>query len=313
LAACAFASFVPPVLGAGPPFPTAVPLGQCSTTSGVILAVDFSHWGGPVLRSCGSVPTTGMTLLNQGGWHSTGTHHDGPAFVCRISYSGFRGGADYPTVGAPDYQACVSTPPTTAYWSYWHAAPGKNSWTYSQSGAASYHPQPGSVDLWTFGGTNTGGTSGGPAFSPDSVRARNTAPGGGSTSAPPAQHSSTPPASAPGTPAGTAGGGAGTSSGGSDSGMSHGPANSASSAGTSRAGTTPSATPTASTPGSSSASNAAGLPRSSSGGPQIMDAAPAAATRHSAGSSRPVVLAGGLVLVLGGAAGVTGWRRRQAR
>ena len=32
----------------------ALPIGSCTPTSGVILAVDFGHWGGPVLRACGS-------------------------------------------------------------------------------------------------------------------------------------------------------------------------------------------------------------------------------------------------------------------
>ncbi|MFJ3216570.1 hypothetical protein ACIPLC_11680 [Kitasatospora sp. NPDC086801] len=148
---------------------------QCTTTSGVVLAVDFSKWGGPLLRSCGTTPTTGYTLLNQGGWKTTGTGHDGPAFVCRIGYSGFQGGKQYPT---PDQEKCVLTPPATAYWSYWHADPGENSWSYSQLGAMSYQPKPGSVDLWIFGGTNVEGTKGRPTFSPDSVRAQNSDPGG---------------------------------------------------------------------------------------------------------------------------------------
>ncbi|CAM5268638.1 hypothetical protein SMICM304S_03090 [Streptomyces microflavus] len=35
------------------------PIGRCTASSGVVLAVDFSHWGGPVYRSCGTTPTTG--------------------------------------------------------------------------------------------------------------------------------------------------------------------------------------------------------------------------------------------------------------
>ncbi|MEU7734354.1 hypothetical protein AB0B51_14640, partial [Streptomyces griseus] len=27
------------------------PMGQCTTSSGTVLAVDFSHWGGPIYRS----------------------------------------------------------------------------------------------------------------------------------------------------------------------------------------------------------------------------------------------------------------------
>jgi hypothetical protein len=146
------------------------PLSACSATSGVIVAVDFAHWGGPILRSCGTTPTTGYALLNQGGWDTAGTEHDGPGFICRIGYSGYHHGTQYPT---SSQQACVQTPPASAYWVSWQAGPGQDSWTYSQYGAMSYRPKPGSVSLWVFGGTNLAGTAGSalPPVSPDSLRA----------------------------------------------------------------------------------------------------------------------------------------------
>ncbi|MFG2915145.1 hypothetical protein ACGF0D_19955 [Kitasatospora sp. NPDC048298] len=216
--------------GTAPASATSLPIDQCTTTSGVVLAVDFGKWGGPLLRSCGTTPTTGYTLLNQGGWKTTGTGHDGPAFICRIGYSGFQGGKQYPT---PDQEKCVLTPPATAYWSYWHADPGQNTWSYSQLGAMLYQPKPGSVDLWIFGGTNIEGTEGRPTFSPDSVRAHNTTPGGSGTDPQPPQ----PPAggSSGGTNGGTNGGsggsGGGTSGGAGSSGGSGTSAGSGSSGG----------------------------------------------------------------------------------
>ncbi|MFJ4790314.1 hypothetical protein [Streptomyces sp. NPDC088794] len=150
-------------------------MGRCTTTSGAVLAVDFSHWGGPILRSCGTTPTTGYELLNQGGWSTTGTGHDGPAFICRIGYSGYQGGKQYPT---PSQDDCVLTPPASAYWSYWHADPGARTWQYSQLGAMLYKPKPGSVDLWIFGATNVEGTEGRPTVTPDQLRAHNTKPQG---------------------------------------------------------------------------------------------------------------------------------------
>jgi hypothetical protein len=168
---------------AGPAAATAEPTGQCTTTSGVILAVDFGAWGGPVLRSCGSTPTTGYALLNQGGWRTTGTNHDGPTFICRIGYAGYAGGAQYPTQAS---EACIVTPPADAYWSYWHADPGQHSWSYSQAGPASDHPLPGSVELWTFGATNVSGSQGVPTLSPDALRARNTTPSTGTAAPTPA-------------------------------------------------------------------------------------------------------------------------------
>ncbi|MFE0425285.1 hypothetical protein ACFW15_23280, partial [Streptomyces sp. NPDC058953] len=139
------------------------PMGRCTTSSGAVLAVDFSRWGGPVYRSCGTTPTTGYELLNQGGWRTAGTGHDGPAFICRIGYSGHRGGKMFPP---PEQEDCVLTPPASAYWSYWHADPGENTWEYSQLGAMLYEPKPGSVDLWIFGGTDIGGSKGRPMVTP---------------------------------------------------------------------------------------------------------------------------------------------------
>ncbi len=154
------------VPAAAAPRPTA----DCTATVGVIVAVDFSHWGGPLLRSCGTTPTTGYSLINQGGWHTAGTEHDGPGFICRIGYGGYRGGVEYPT---PAQESCVLTPPATAYWTYWQAGPGQDTWTYSQAGAMTYHPKPGSVSLWVFGGTNLSGTAGSaiPPVTPDTLRA----------------------------------------------------------------------------------------------------------------------------------------------
>jgi len=161
----------------------AQPMGDCTTTSGVVVVVDFAPWGGPVLRSCGSTPTTGYALVNQGGWQTTGTEHDGPGFICRIGYAGYDGGAQFPTAAQ---QACVLTPPATAYWAFWEAGPGQDSWSYSQLGPMSTDPAPGSVELWMFGSTNLSGTSGSavPAFSPGSVRALNSAPAGSQPASP---------------------------------------------------------------------------------------------------------------------------------
>lgn len=157
------------IVGASPAEAAAEPLSACTGTAGVVLAVDLAPWGGPLLRSCGSTPTTGYAQLNQGGWHTVGTVHDGPGFVCRIGYGGYRDDAQYPTAAQ---QACVQTPPANAYWAFWEAGPGQRTWTYSQYGAAGYHPAPGSVSLWIFGGTNLGGTSGTavPTISPQTLR-----------------------------------------------------------------------------------------------------------------------------------------------
>nr|WP_233533391.1 hypothetical protein [Kitasatospora sp. SolWspMP-SS2h] len=318
--------------GATPAAATALPIEQCTTTSGVVLAVDFSHWGGPLLRSCGTTPTTGYQLLNQGGWKTTGTQHDGPAFICRIGYSGHQGGTQYPT---PAQEKCVLTPPATAYWSYWHADPGQNTWSYSQLGAMSYHPAPGSVDLWIFGGTDIEGTEGRPTFSPDTVRAHNTTPGGTTQTTAPKP---TPLANGGGTSGGgtsggtgsggTAGGsaGRGTTGGGPAGGGSAGSTGGAAAASPSPADGTGTAPPAAqesqgapsapATDGAAGAPSTAAAPPSAapsaaSGQPVAVDAAPATAARRSAGSIVPAVVGIGLVAALGTAAAVTALRRRR--
>lgn len=274
--------------GAVPASAAAQPMSGCSTTTGVVLAVDFSHWGGPVLRACGTTPTTGYDLLNEGGWRTTGTGHDGPAFICRIGYSGYRGGAQYPT---SEQDSCVLTPPASAYWSYWHADPGQNSWSYSQLGAMSYHPKPGSVDLWTFGATNVAGTQGRPTISPAAVRARNAAPGSPATHAPPRSHPTTGAPAPPTTHHGATSGSPGASSSAS-----------------------PSTSATASTSSSPSPSGSTTAVAGASPSPStsILNAAPADAAHQSTGSKAPTIIAIALAVVLGGAAGLTAWRRRRA-
>ncbi|MEU6293548.1 hypothetical protein [Streptomyces erythrochromogenes] len=289
LTVAAFAATAAPA-GAAPQ-----PMGQCTTSSGVVLAVDFSHWGGPVYRSCGTTPTTGYELLNQGGWATTGTGHDGPAFICRIGYSGHQGGKQYPT---PQQDDCVLTPPASAYWSYWHADPGQNTWQYSQLGAMLYKPKPGSVDLWIFGGTNIEGTEGKPTVTPDQLRAKNTKPTGGPapkdtrTAKPlppnvntgPKPENPPPTTPQPTTPP---------------------PGPTASESPSASASPSESVSPTLSAPPSSSA------PAVAAPGPEVVEAAPAADAKHDVGSYLPAVATAALVLLIGAAAVFAARRRRR--
>ncbi|MFD8912356.1 hypothetical protein [Streptomyces sp. NPDC059575] len=290
-------------------------MGRCTTTSGVVLAVDFSHWGGPVLRSCGTTPTTGYELLNQGGWQTTGTGHDGPAFICRIGYGGYQGGRQYPTF-ADD--GCVLTPPASAYWSYWHADPGAKDWTYSQLGAMLYRPKPGSVDLWIFGGTNIEGTRGRPQVSPDQLRAHNTAPQGDGgkpastakapplppdvdTGPAPERRSAQPPRTAPAVPKPPV------------KQPDRRPTAPHTSTATHSSEVAPKPTKSASSPPSPTATPTP--PVSVKAAPttrtKVVDAAPAAEARHDSGSVLPVAAAGGLVVLIGGAAVFEARRRRR--
>ncbi|MEV7211690.1 hypothetical protein AB0O31_01155 [Kitasatospora cineracea] len=327
-------------LAPAPARAAALPMEQCTADRNVVLAIDFGRWGGPVLRSCGSTPTTGYQLMNQGGWKTVGTQHDGPGFICRIGYSGYQGGKQFPP---PEQEKCVLTPPATAYWSYWHADPGQHTWSYSQLGAMSYQPVPGSVDAWVFGETDIGGTRGGPSFSPDSVRAHDPAPGGsasgGSTSGGSASGGSASGGSASGgstsggsTSGGSTTGGSGSSGGQSSTGTPKG-------GGTTGSGTTgggspseepgtdPAAGPPSPAPSDSPADSASpsvsasdspsasptGSPSPSPASGAPVDAAPLADTaRPASGSVAPVVAGVLLVAALGTATAVVAVRRRRA-
>ncbi|QDY75304.1 hypothetical protein [Streptomyces qinzhouensis] len=273
------------------------PMGRCTTSSGAVLAVDFSSWGGPVYRSCGTTPTTGYELLNQGGWRTAGTGHDGPAFICRIGYSGHRGGKLFPP---PDQEDCVLTPPASAYWSYWHADPGENTWEYSTLGAMLYKPKPGSVDLWIFGGTNIGGTKGRPKVTPDQVRAHNARPVGGAPS---------PAGKAPVVPPGTDTGPAPVRSTAPTRPPKPAPGPSVTPSPAAPVSAAPSPSPSAAAP--SVSASAPGAVAAASGAPKVVDAAPAADAARDPGSAVPVLATVGLVVVLGGAAVVTVRRRRR--
>ena len=136
------------------------PIIQCSVTTGVIVAVDFTHWGGNIEVGCDATLTSGYDALHAAGFTTAADDHDGPAFVCRIDN-------DPP----PSEDPCVNTPPASAYWSYWHADAGQSTWAYSRLGPMSYKPPAGSIDAWVFGATNIAGATGTPPFSPGQVRA----------------------------------------------------------------------------------------------------------------------------------------------
>jgi hypothetical protein len=166
----AIAGTIGALLAGGAAAARAAPLRDCTPTRGTIVAVDFAHWGGPIVRGCGVGSRSGYALLHAAGFTTAGDAHDGPGIVCRIGDAAFRHGTQYPT---PSQQSCVQTPPTTAYWAYWVAPTGSGRWTYSPLGAMGDVPRRGEVELWIFGATNVAGSRGTavPRFSPAALRA----------------------------------------------------------------------------------------------------------------------------------------------
>jgi hypothetical protein len=121
--------------------PRAGTAGHCPGATGVTVAVDLTAFGkGVQVRCAPGKPATGIAALQQAGFTVAGTQSSGLGFVCRLQ--GFP---------KPAQDACITTPPATAYWAYYHALAGATTWTYSTQGAISYKPPQGSIDAWAFG------------------------------------------------------------------------------------------------------------------------------------------------------------------
>src|SRR6201996_4051912 len=74
----------------------AAPLAQCTADRGTIVAVDFAHWGGPIVRGCGLRQRSDYDLLHAAGFATAGDQHDGAAFICRLGNAAFHHGTQYP-------------------------------------------------------------------------------------------------------------------------------------------------------------------------------------------------------------------------
>src|SRR5215218_10404000 len=118
----------------GVPETTAWHEGPCTDNVGITIVVDFQELGGAVNVRCAPGPvTSGLQALDQADIAWEGTRRFA-GVVCRIA--GLPGAAD---------EACIDTPPATAYWSYW-LAPRGGQWCYSTVGPGSRTPPPGSVE-----------------------------------------------------------------------------------------------------------------------------------------------------------------------
>lgn len=191
--------------------------GYCPDANGVTVVVDFHELGGGVVIRCApGAQADGYAALTNAGFTVAGTARWGTSFVCRIN-------------GKPgvDTESCVDTPPTSAYWSYWHATSG-GSWTYSSVGVRVWRPPAGSFEGWSFSAGHGASDAPPPGATPTRPVAapppppppgpvRTTAggqrptgvppagPTGGPAAAGPVAASGSPPApSASGTPAGSA-------------------------------------------------------------------------------------------------------------
>jgi hypothetical protein len=115
----------------------------CEANTGVTVIVDDQKLGeGKIYAGCAlGAQSDGVEALEHAGFGLEGTENYGLAFICRIDGE--------PT---PAEESCKSTPPATAYWSYWRGKPGGR-WGYSHFGAASPESRApvNSVEGWSFG------------------------------------------------------------------------------------------------------------------------------------------------------------------
>jgi len=129
--------------------------GYCPDANGVTVVIDFQELGGATIVRCAvGDQATGLAALKNAGISITGTSRWGEAFICRIEGK--------PTAAT---EPCIDTPPTTAYWSYWHA-PNGGTWTYSQVGVMNRKPPLGSFEGWSFSLNKTASTAPPPRIAP---------------------------------------------------------------------------------------------------------------------------------------------------
>jgi hypothetical protein len=129
--------------------------GYCPDGNGVTVVIDFQELGGPTIIRCApGDQATGHAALKNAGIEIAGVARWGEAFICRIE-------------GKPgaNSEACIDTPPASAYWSYWHAA-NNGTWTYSQWGVMNRKPPLGSFEGWSFSKDKTETTNPTPRVAP---------------------------------------------------------------------------------------------------------------------------------------------------
>ena len=122
----------------------------CTDNVGVTVVVDFGDLGGGVNVRCAPGPvSSGLDAMSRAGVaYRTTLRFNG--FVCRIA-------------GQPASDPCQTASPANAYWSYWIAARG-GSWCYSNFGAGSRTPPPGSIEGWSFALNRSGASTPPPRY-----------------------------------------------------------------------------------------------------------------------------------------------------
>jgi hypothetical protein len=146
----------------------------CTSSSGVTVLVDFKQLGGGVQGTCvaGGAGQSPASLFPRAGFPVDYVQKE-PGFVCRVS-------------GLPgqDQEACVDTPPTSAYWGLWWSDGKSGTWSYSSYGVGALKvPNGGYVALaWKQGD----GSATPPGVAPAAHAAASPTPAPSPSTAPPA-------------------------------------------------------------------------------------------------------------------------------
>ncbi len=261
----------------------------CSGSTGITVVIDNGSSTSIRCHPGGGTAADALLAVASVEWVATQQ-----GFVCRID--------GYPSKAA---DACVGTPPASAYWAFFHASRG-GSWTYSSQGVRSYYPPAGSVIGFAFG------SGGQPGAAPPAPTATSTPKATASTRTPTSSPRTT--TSSPKSTGGTtSSGGTSTGGGSTSSGTRSGTAGStATTSSSGKATKKPTATKSATgstTPTSSAApdatASASGTP---SDPPGTLAAEPTSAT--GSGGTGTLLVAAVLVALLAGGAGWFAWRRR---
>ncbi|HSF26269.1 MAG TPA: hypothetical protein VLC50_02000 [Actinomycetes bacterium] len=244
----------------------AAPAAACPGGAGVTVVVDFGQHGGTAVRCAAGDPASASEALDDADFDQARVQRQ-PAFLCRID-----------GVPSAKQDACVVTPPATAYWALWTAARG-GSWKFAPVGVDLVDPEPGSVVGFAFGAGAKPGV----------------APPAPAAASRPSSSRTTKPAAAPSTRVAA-------------------PSSSAST--TRAAAPSASSTPVPSVSAASTAATVSAAAPDSAAAPRSLPATPAAGraegpSDEAAGGSLGPWVGAGLIGLVGLAAGARSWQRRR--
>jgi hypothetical protein len=109
---------------------------ECDNNQDVTVVVDFGDLGGGVNVRCAPQGSDGIDSGFDALEHAQVSYEQSGGFVCRIA-------------GRPESGECTDRPSSGPYWAYYYAKRG-GEWKYSNYGAGTRKPPPGSIEGWAY-------------------------------------------------------------------------------------------------------------------------------------------------------------------